>query len=165
MAENKKPCTPVEEAGRDYNELGLYLHGETAKAAMELWDMLPGWMEARRMAFIDPEYNRRMSEVIAQRAGQILKAAQDMAEWGPAELATPAAPEKPSTQALRESSGHLLRAARAMAREAADMAKAIEEELDAEDSDAVYMALDLKNKVEWIASVLGIAEENEGLGA
>ena len=23
--ETKKPCTPVEEAGRDYNELGLYL--------------------------------------------------------------------------------------------------------------------------------------------
>ena len=22
--ETKKPCTPVEEAGRDYNELGLY---------------------------------------------------------------------------------------------------------------------------------------------
>lgn len=82
MAENKKPCTPVEETGRDYNKLGLYLHGETVKAAMELWEMLPSWMEARRMAFVDPEYNRRMSEVIAQRAGQILKAARDMAEWG-----------------------------------------------------------------------------------
>lgn len=81
-----------------------------------------------------------------------------------AEMAAPAEPEKPNAQALSESSGHLLRAARAMAREAADMAKAIEEELDAEDSDAEYMALDLKNKLEWIASVLAIAEENEGLG-
>ena len=26
--ETKKPCTPVEEAGRDYNELGLYLHSK-----------------------------------------------------------------------------------------------------------------------------------------
>ena len=83
--ETKSPCTPVEEAGRDYNELGLYLHGETAKAAMELWEMLPSWMEARRIALIDPEYNRRMSEVIAQRAEVVLKAAQDMAGWGPEE--------------------------------------------------------------------------------
>lgn len=82
-----------------------------------------------------------------------------------AELATPVEPEKPSALALSESSGHLLRAARAMAWEAADMAKAIEEELDAEDSDAEYMALALKQKLEWIASVLEIAEENEGLGA
>ena len=43
--------------------------------------------------------------------------------------------------------------------------KAIKEELDAEDSDAEYMALDLKTKLEWIANVLEIAEENEGLGA
>lgn len=83
--ETKSPCTPVEEAGRDYNELGLYLHGETAKAAMELWEMLPSWMEARRMAFVDPEYNRRISEFIAQRAEVVLKAAQDMAGWAPAE--------------------------------------------------------------------------------
>lgn len=80
----KKPCTPREEMSRDYNELGLYLHGETVKTATELWEMLPGWMEARRMAFIDPEYNRRMSEFIAQRAKVIWKAAQEMAEWGPA---------------------------------------------------------------------------------
>lgn len=45
------------------------------------------------------------------------------------------------------------------------MAKAINEELDAEDSAAEYMALDLKTKLEWIANVLEIAEENEGLGA
>lgn len=83
--ETKKPCTPVEEAGRDYNELGLYLHGETVKTATELWEMLPGWMEARRMAFVDPEYNRRMSELIVQRAEAVLKAAQDMAGWGLAE--------------------------------------------------------------------------------
>ena len=81
-----------------------------------------------------------------------------------AELAAPAEPEKPNAQALSESSGHLLRAARAMAWEAVDMAKAIKEELDAEDSDAEYMALDLQTKLEWIANVLEIAEENEGLG-
>ena len=57
-----------------------------------------------------------------------------------------------------------LRAALAMAWESVDMAKAMEEELDAEDSSAVYMALDLKTKLEWIANVLEIAEENEGLG-
>ena len=82
-----------------------------------------------------------------------------------AELAAPAEPEKPNGPALSESSGHLLRAARAMAWESVDMAKAMEEELDAEDSSAVYMALDLKTKLEWIANVLEIAEENEGLGA
>lgn len=82
-----------------------------------------------------------------------------------AELAAPAEPEKPNAQALSESSGHLLRAARAMALESVDMAKEIKEELDAEDSDAEYMALDLQTKLEWIANVLEIAEENEGLGA
>lgn len=81
----KKPCAPEREVSRDYNELGLYLHGETVKTAMELWEMLPGWMEARRMAFVDPEYNRRISELIAQRAEVVLKAAKKMAEWGQAE--------------------------------------------------------------------------------
>ena len=85
MDENKNPCTPREEAGRDYNELGLYLHGETAKAATQLWEMLPSWMEARRMAFVDPEYNRKMSELIAQLAEPVLKAAQNMAGGGQAE--------------------------------------------------------------------------------
>ena len=83
----QRPGTPVEEVSRDYNELGLYLHGETVKTAMELWEMLPGWMEARRMAFVDPEYNRRMSELIAQLAEPVLKAAKEMAEWEPAECA------------------------------------------------------------------------------
>ena len=87
--ETKSPCTPVEEAGRDYNELGLYLHSkdhnQTMEAAQTLWEFLPGWMEARRMAFVDPEYNRRISELIAQRAEVVLKAAQDMAGWGPEE--------------------------------------------------------------------------------
>lgn len=78
-------CPQQEEAGRDYNELGLYLHGETVKAATQLWEMLPSWMEARRMAFVDPEYNRRMSELIAQLAELVLKAARDMAGWGRAE--------------------------------------------------------------------------------
>ena len=41
--ETKKPCTPVEEAGRDYNELGLYLHSKennrTLEAAQTLWEL------------------------------------------------------------------------------------------------------------------------------
>lgn len=52
--ETKKPCTPVEEAGGDYNELGLYLHSKennrTLEAAQTLWKFLPGWMAARKMA-------------------------------------------------------------------------------------------------------------------
>ena len=92
MDENKKPCTSQEETGRDYNELGLYLQGETAKAAAELWEMLPSWMEARRMAFVDPGYNRKMSELIAQLAEPVLKAAQNMAGWGQAE----SEPERPA---------------------------------------------------------------------
>lgn len=44
--ETKKPCTPVEEAGGDYNELGLYLHSkennQTLEAAQTLWEFLPG---------------------------------------------------------------------------------------------------------------------------
>ena len=84
-ADMKKPCAPREEMSRDYNELGLYPHGETVKTATELWEMLPCLMEARRMAFVDPEYNRRMSELIAQLAEPVLKAARDMARWGRAE--------------------------------------------------------------------------------
>ena len=33
--ETKKPCTPVEEAGRDYNELGLYLHSKENNRTLE----------------------------------------------------------------------------------------------------------------------------------
>jgi len=87
--ETKKPCTPVEEAGRDYNELGLYLHSKennrTLEAAQTLWEFLPGWMAARKMAVYDPDYNRSLSGVIAENAEIILKAAQDMAGWGQAE--------------------------------------------------------------------------------
>lgn len=87
--ETKKPCTPVEEAGRDYNELGLYLHSKennrTLEAAQTLWEFLPGWMAARKMAVYDPDYNRSLSGVIAENAEIILKAAQDMAGWGLAE--------------------------------------------------------------------------------
>lgn len=87
--ETKKPCTPVEEAGRDYNELGLYLHSrdhnQTLEAAQTLWEFLPGWMAARKMAVYDPDYNRSLSGVIAENAEIILKAAQDMAGWGQAE--------------------------------------------------------------------------------
>lgn len=87
--ETKKPCTPVEEAGRDYNELGLYLHSKennrTLEAAQTLWEFLPGWMAARKMAVYDPDYNRSLSGVIAENAEIILKAAQDMAGWNQAE--------------------------------------------------------------------------------
>lgn len=44
------------------------------------------------------------------------------------------------------------------------MCRKLREMLDREDSDAECMALDLRTKLEWIASVLEIAEENEGLG-
>ncbi len=68
--ETKKPCTPVEEAGGDYNELGLYLHSkennQTLEAAQTLWEFLPGWMAARKMAVYDPDYNRSLSGVIAE---------------------------------------------------------------------------------------------------
>ena len=80
---------PVEEAGRDYNELGLYLHSKennrTLEAAQTLWEFLPGWMAARKMAVYDPDYNRSLSGVIAENAEIILRAAQDMAGWGLAE--------------------------------------------------------------------------------
>ena len=89
MADNKKPCAPVEEVGRDYNELGLYLHSKennrTLEAAQTLWEFLPGWMAARKMAVYDPGYNKAISSVIAENAAIILKAAQDMAGWAPAE--------------------------------------------------------------------------------
>ena len=63
------------------------------QTAMELWEMLPGWMEARRMAFVDPEYNRRISELIARLAEPVLKAAKEMAGWGQ-EGHTPAGTDK-----------------------------------------------------------------------
>lgn len=85
--ESKKPCAPVKEEGRDYNELGLYLHGKTMQTAMELWEMLPGWMDARRMALVDPDYNRKISAMIADLAGTVQKAAQEMTEWGQEECA------------------------------------------------------------------------------
>ena len=72
--ETKKPCTPVEEAGRDYNELGLYLHSKennrTLEAAQTLWEFLPGWMAARKMAVYDPDYNRSLSGVIAESSSR-----------------------------------------------------------------------------------------------
>ena len=84
MADNKKPCTPVEEESRDYNDLGLYLHSReknpTLKAAQVLWEFLPAWMAARKIAMTDPEYNKAISRVIAQQAEIVLKAAQEMAE-------------------------------------------------------------------------------------
>ena len=85
MAENKKACAPVEEESRDYNELGLRIHSKgensTLKAAQALWDFLPAWMAARKMAIADPKYNRAISGYVAQNAKIVLKAAQEMAEW------------------------------------------------------------------------------------
>ena len=69
----------------EYNELGLYRGKEkslTLEAAQALWEMLPAWMDARRMALIDPEYNRKISGVIAENAEIVLKAAREMEEWG-----------------------------------------------------------------------------------
>lgn len=60
--ESKKPCAPVEEEGRDYDALGLFRRegdNETLMAAMGLWEFLPAWIDARRMALVDPDYNRK----------------------------------------------------------------------------------------------------------
>lgn len=85
MEEIKKPCAPVEEECRDYNELGLFLHSreknQTLKAAQMLWEFLPAWMAARKMAIADRNYNKVLSGVIAENAAVVLKAAQEMAEW------------------------------------------------------------------------------------
>lgn len=113
--ETKKPCTPVEEAGRDYNELGLYLHSKennrTLEAAQTLWEFLPGWMAARKMAVYDPDYNRSLSGVIAENAEIILKAAQDMAGWGQAECEPARKEETPQDKPLPE---HLIDCASAL---------------------------------------------------
>ena len=82
MEEIKKPCAPVEEECRDYNELGLFLHSreknQTLKAAQMLWEFLPAWMAARKMAIADRNYNKVLSGVIAENAAVVLKAAQEM---------------------------------------------------------------------------------------
>ena len=73
MDESKKPCAPVEEEGRDYDALGLFRRegdNETLMAAMGLWEMLPGWMEARRMALVDPDYNRKISAMVAESSSR-----------------------------------------------------------------------------------------------
>ena len=70
--ESKKPCAPVEEEGRDYDALGLFRRegdNETLMAAMGLWEFLPAWMDARRMALVDPDYNRKISAMVADLAG------------------------------------------------------------------------------------------------
>lgn len=83
MEEIKNPCAPVEEECRDYNELGLFLHSieknQTLKAAQMLWEFLPAWMAARKMAIADRNYNKVLSGVIAENAAVVLKAAQEMA--------------------------------------------------------------------------------------
>lgn len=82
MENTKNPCAPVEEESRDYNELGLFLHSreknQTLKAAQMLWEFLPAWMAARKMAIADRNYNKVLSGVIAENAAVILKAAQEM---------------------------------------------------------------------------------------
>ena len=55
----KKPCEPMEEAGRDYNELGIFRYKEknpTLETAQTLWAFLPAWMAARDMASVDAKY-------------------------------------------------------------------------------------------------------------
>lgn len=82
MADNKKPCTPVEAESRDYDRIGLHMYGDnnpTREAAMVLWEFLPAWMAARKIVMTDPEYNKAISRVIAQQAEIVLKAAQEMA--------------------------------------------------------------------------------------
>lgn len=67
----------------DYNDLGLYLHSKeknpTLEAAQALWEFLPCWMAARKMAVADETYNRSISRVIARNAEIVLKAAREMA--------------------------------------------------------------------------------------
>lgn len=80
--ETKMPRELMEEAGRDYNELGIFRYKEknpTLEAAQVLWEFLPWWMAARKMAVADETYNRSISRVIARNAEIILKAAQEMA--------------------------------------------------------------------------------------
>ncbi len=74
----------------DYDALGLFRRegdNETLMAAMGLWEFLPAWMDARRMALVDPDYNRKISAMVADLAGTVQKAAQEMAEWGQEECA------------------------------------------------------------------------------
>lgn len=82
MENEKNPCAPVEEECRDYNELGLFLHSreknQTLRAAQMLWEFLPAWMAARKMAIADRNYNKVLSGVIAENAAVVLKAAQEM---------------------------------------------------------------------------------------
>ncbi len=82
MADRKKPCAPVGEESRDYDRIGLHMYGDnnpTREAAMVLWEFLPAWMAARKMAVADETYNRSLSRVIARNAEIILKAAKEMA--------------------------------------------------------------------------------------
>lgn len=84
--ETKMPCGPVEEADRDYNELGIFRYKEnnpTLEAAQTLWAFLPAWMAARDMVSVDEKYNKRISGLIAENAAIILKAAQEMAKSEP----------------------------------------------------------------------------------
>ena len=86
--ESKKPCAPVEEESRDTTT--VFREEDplcAALAAMGLWEFLPAWMDARRIALVDPDYNRKISAMVADLAGTVQKAAQEMAEWGQEECA------------------------------------------------------------------------------
>ena len=80
--ETKMPCEPVEKAGKDYNELGIFRYkknNQTLEAARTLWAFLPAWMAARDMASVDAKYNKQISGLIAENTAIVLKVAQEMA--------------------------------------------------------------------------------------
>lgn len=80
--ETKMPRELMEEAGRDYNELGIFRYKEknpTLETAQTLWAFLPAWMAARDMASVDAKYNKQISGLIAENTAIVLKVAQEMA--------------------------------------------------------------------------------------
>lgn len=80
--ETKMPRELMEEAGRDYNELGIFRYkknNQTLESARTLWAFLPAWMAARNMASVDAKYNKQISGLIAENTAIVLKVAQEMA--------------------------------------------------------------------------------------
>lgn len=99
-------------------------------------------------------------------AERIQKLKNAMAELEYLHQAKETSPEETTPElAFLDSTRCLLEAGANMANEGKRMCRKLREMLDREDSDAECMVLDLRTKLEWIASVLEIAEENEGLGA
>ena len=108
MDNTKKPGGPMDTAGRDYNEMGIYRHREgnrTLEAAQTLWAFLPAWMAARDMAVVDQKYNQRLSHLIAENAEIILAAAKEMAGWGPEACTPDRTDEVPTEQGPAGTSG------------------------------------------------------------